>query len=393
MATTIASPTTSLTYTNRAAQLFEPADVRINGGRPWDLQIADPEPLFKGVFSRGTLHFCEAYLAGGWKCDDIPGMCKRIFEAHLESEFGGWSDWWLVAKSAVANLQSIVRSRRVGTRHYDLGNEFYSLWLDRSMTYSCARWPGVTTLEEAQKQKIDLICRKLHLKGGERILEIGCGWGSLAKHLAENYDARVVGLTISHEQGKYAKEACRDLPVEIRVEDYRETELAGDSFDHVVSIAMLEAVGTRNYRPYMEFAASKVRPGGLFLCHSIVGDPSSSNPYMDKYIFPGGQLGATWQIEQAAEELFVHEDWENFGPDYSRTLQAWDERFLARWDDIEPLVPESAIRLFGSKERFKRGWHLYLTSFDGGFQSRRISVGQEVFAKGGVPGGYVPVRL
>ena len=159
------------------------------------------------------------------------------------------------------------------------------------MTYSCGYWKNATTLYEAQVAKLDLICRKIGLQSGQRVLDIGCGWGSFAKFAAERYGANVLGLTVSKEQVMLARQRCKGLPVEVRLQDYR--DLRGEQFDHVVSVGMFEHVGPKNYRTYMQIVKRCLRPGGLFLLHTI-GSPArflhSSDPWIEKYIFPLGQL-------------------------------------------------------------------------------------------------------
>jgi cyclopropane-fatty-acyl-phospholipid synthase len=186
-------------------------------------------------------------------------------------------------------------------------------------------WKTAQTLDEAQEAKFDLVCRKIGLKPGNRVLDIGCGWGSFAAFAAEQYGARVVGITVSEEQTALARARCAGLPVEILLQDYR--EFSGEPFDHVVSLGRFEHVGYKNYRAYMEMAKRCLKDDGLFLLHTIGGNVSATaiDPWMGKYIFPNAMLPSIAQIGRAIEGLFVMEDWHNFGVDYDKTLLAWHD--------------------------------------------------------------------
>jgi cyclopropane-fatty-acyl-phospholipid synthase len=256
--------------------------------------------------------------------------------------------------------------------------------LDPRMVYSCGYWEDADTLAEAQEAKLDLVCRKLGLEEGMRVLDIGCGWGSFAELAAERYGVEVVGLTISEEQARRARERCADLDVEIRLEDYRELE-EGGAFDRVVSIGMFEHVGVKNYRTFMEVAHRALVDDGLQMLHTI-GSPTANetaDPWIEKYIFPNSMLPALQQIAEAAEGLFVVEDLHNFGQYYDPTLMAWHENVEAAWQDPPDRYDE----------RFRRMWRYYLLSSAGSFRARAIQLWQIVLAKDrGVEGGYEPVR-
>lgn len=284
-------------------------------------------------------------------------------------------------KATLFNLQSSRRAYVVGEAHYDLGNDLYEKMLDKRLVYTCGYWKDAKTLDEAQEAKLDLVCRKIGLKAGNRILDIGCGWGSFAKYAAEKYGASVVGITISKEQAVLARENCKGLPVEIRVQDYRELD---EHFDHIISLGMFEHVGYKNYRTYFEVARRCLKEDGLFLLHSIGGNISVRHvePWMNRYIFPGGMLPSIAQIGAGIENLFVMEDWHNFGPDYDKTLMAWFANFDAAW----PTLREK----YG--ERFYRMWKYYLLSCAGTFRSRYSELWQVVLSPHGVPGGYTSVR-
>jgi cyclopropane-fatty-acyl-phospholipid synthase len=362
-------------------QLFSRADIRMDGARPWDLQVRDPR-FYRRVLAAGTRGFGEAYMDGWWDCDAVDEMSCRALRAQLIEQLP-LSATTLVAGLAarLLNLQSVARTRRAVAAHYDLGNPFFTAMLDPYLQYSCAYFEGTDDLAEAQRRKMDLICRKLGLRPGHRLLDIGCGWGGLARYAAEHYGCEVVGITVSAEQRDHAVTACRGLPVEIRLQDYREVK---ERFDRIVSVGMMEHVGAKNYRAYMGVAARCLGEGGLFLCHTIGGNVSrvGSDPWITRYIFPDSMLPSPAQVTRAAEGWFVLEDVHNFGPHYDKTLLAWERNFRGAWDRFRATYGEP----------FGRMWRYYLLSCAGAFRARDIGLFQFVLAKGGVPGGYTAVR-
>ncbi|MBI5690519.1 MAG: cyclopropane fatty acyl phospholipid synthase [Verrucomicrobia bacterium] len=362
-------------------ELLAGADIRTDGARAWDLHVHD-ERFYGRVLASGTLGFGESYIEGGWDCEAIDEMADRAARAHLDERVrGNLVNGWASAVARLSNQQTMRRARRVARVHYDLGNEFFAAMLGPTMQYSCAYFRGTDDLDEAQRRKMDLICRKLGLRPGLRLLDIGCGWGGLARHAATAHGCTVLGVTISSEQQAFATEWCRGLPVEIRLQDYR--QVTGE-FDRVVSVGMLEHVGYRNYREFMEVAARVLHPEGLFLCHSIGGQVSRvrTDPWIERYIFPRSLLPSPAQVTRAAEALFVLEDVHNFGADYDRTLLGWARNFEATWPQFAPRYGE----------RFGRMWRYYLLGCAGSFRARTIDLFQFVFSKRGVPGGYTSVR-
>jgi cyclopropane-fatty-acyl-phospholipid synthase len=360
-------------------ELFASADIHFEGERPWDIRIHD-ERFFRRVLTGGTLGFGESYMDGWWDCDALDEMCWRAIRARLEERVPlNLQTALAIATSFLFNLQSRRRARVVGKRHYDVGNDFFECMLDPSMQYSCAWFHGTDDLAQAQRQKMDLICRKLGLQRGMTLLDIGCGWGGLAKHAAENYGCRVVGITISEQQRSHAAESCRGLPVEIRLQDYREVT---EYFDCIVSVGMLEHVGAKNYRRYMKTVFRSLAEGGVFLCQSIAGNWSSSHPdpWFERYIFPNSMLPSPAQVARAAERLFVLEDVQSFGADYEKTLKAWERNFSRSWDRFKSRYGE----------RFYRMWRFYLLSCAGAFRARSLQLFQFLFSKGGKK--YLPAR-
>ncbi len=365
----------------KISALLAKADIKIGGKRPWDLQVND-ERLYSRVLAQGSLGLGESYMEGWWECKALDQFFDRILRSRLEKEIKinlGTAIRFIQAK--IFNLQSRSRAFQIGKRHYDVGNDLYKAMLDKRMTYTCGYWKNSKSLDAAQEAKLDLVCKKLGLKPGQRVLDIGCGWGSFMKFAAQRYKVKCVGLTVSREQVKLGEELCKGLPVEFRLQDYREIN---EKFDHVVSLGMFEHVGPKNYREYMKVVRRCLKDDGLFLLHTIGANTSgiSGDPWIDKYIFPGGKLPSSKQIVRASEGLFVIEDWHNFGADYDLTLMEWFKNFDKNWPKLKK----------NYNERFYRMWKYYLLSCAGSFRSRHIQLWQIVFSKRGIVGGYKSLR-
>ncbi|MFO7976684.1 MAG: cyclopropane fatty acyl phospholipid synthase [Candidatus Hydrogenedentota bacterium] len=360
--------------------LLARADIRIGGDRPWDITVHDPR-VFRRVLSQGTLGAGESYMDGWWDCDALDEMIERILSERLSQELWSWPVLVGLVKARLLNPQSKSRAFVIGERHYDIGNDLYKAMLDRRMVYSCGYWRRASTLDEAQEHKLQLICEKIELKPGMRILDIGCGWGSFVKYAAENYNVEAVGTTVSKEQLALAKELCAGLPVEIRLSDYRDLD---ERFDRIVSVGMIEHVGYRNYRNYMRIVHECLADDGLFLLQTIgtLRSTTSTDPWIGKYIFPNSMLPSIKQLAQASEGLFVTEDIHNFGADYDKTLMAWRRNFDSRWRDLES----------NYDERFYRMWKYYLLTCAGSFRARWNQLWQIVYSKKGMPGGYRSMR-
>lgn len=362
-------------------ELLKEAGIEVNGSQTGDIQVHNPG-FYRRVIAEGSLGFGESYMDGWWDSDAVDETVTRILAADLGARVRTSPKAMAIAAlSVVMNRQSKSRAFNIGEAHYDIGNDLYEAMLDRRMVYTCGYWAHATTLDEAQDAKLDLVCKKIGLKTGDTVLDIGCGWGSFAKFAAERYGAHVTGITVSKEQRQLAEDRTKGLPVKFLLQDYRDTK---GEFDHIVSLGMVEHVGYRNYRTYMEMAHRCLKPGGFFLLHTIGGNRSvtSTDAWIEKYIFPNSMLPSIRQLAEASEGLFVMEDWHNFGADYDKTLMAWQANFEAHW-------PSLAAK-YG--ERFKRMWDFYLLSCAATFRTRRNQLWQIVFSKGGVPGGYTSVR-
>ncbi|MBA8878859.1 cyclopropane fatty acyl phospholipid synthase [Phyllobacterium myrsinacearum] len=356
------------------------AGIRINGDAPWDIHINDDRAASR-ILAQGSLGLGESYMDGWWDCAALDIFFERIFQANL-TEHVTAKDVLQTLKARLLNLQSSRRSWQVGKAHYDVGNDLFSEMLDSRMTYSCGYWNVANNLEDAQAAKLDLVCRKLGLQPGMRLLDIGCGWGSLMQFAAENYGVSCVGLTISKEQAEFARQKLSGLPVEFRLADYRSFNPNGDEkFDRIASIGMFEHVGHKNYGAFFDACKRSLVDDGLFLLHTI-GRKRTRNvidPWFDRYIFPNGELPSLSEISTSVDGRFVIEDVHNFGADYDKTLLAWHARFEAAW-------PQFASQ-YG--ERFYRMWRYYLLCMAGCFRARQIQLWQTVLSPSGVAGGYL----
>lgn len=366
---------------NIITELLNKAGIDINGQKPWDLQVHNDD-FYNRVLRDYSLGLGESYIDGWWSCEKPDQFFDRMLSGKLTYQVKqnlGLKFRILAAK--LFNLQTKQLSLDVGKQHYDLGNDLFKNTLDKNLNYTCGFWETANNLDDAQIHKMDLTCQKLFLKPGMRVLDIGCGFGSLAKYAAEHYGAKVVGVTISQQQYEYAKENCRDLPVEIRFQDYRDVN---ETFDRVVSLGMFEHVGHLNYATYMDVVHRNLEDDGLFLLHTIGSNQSvvMADPWITKYIFPHGMLPSISQIGKAIEKRFIMEDWHNFGADYDKTLMAWYKNFNANWEQLKNKY----------NDRFRRMWNYYLLSCAGAFRAREMQLWQIVLSKKGVRGGYSVTR-
>ena len=365
-------------YQNTVEKILKSVDVEINGSRPWDLQIHD-DRFYSRVLRGGSLALGESYMDGWWDCKALDQLSDKLLRGRIEKQVraSNPSVFLVLLRAYLLNPQSKKRAYIVGEKHYDVGNDLFSLMLDERMNYSCAYWRNAENLDQAQINKLDLICRKMHLRPGMNVLEIGCGWGGFAKYAAENYGVSVHGVTISKQQAEFAQDSCKSLDVRIELKDYR--ELNGQ-YDCIVSVGMFEHVGYQNYKKYMEVVHRCLKDDGLFLLHTIGRNQSgrATEPWINKYIFPNGMTPSAQQISAASEGLFVVEDWHNFGQDYDATLMSWNKNFQNNFDKLKDLYDD----------RFKRMWEYYLLMCAGTFRSRRNQLWQLVMSKSGIKGGY-----
>ncbi|MGF6493964.1 cyclopropane-fatty-acyl-phospholipid synthase [Luteibacter sp. 621] len=347
--------------------------------------------FYRTVAGNGSVGAGEAYMEGQWSCDDLVGLVRLLVRNRdlldgMESgmaRLGGW------AMQAWAALRRNTRdgSRRNIAAHYDLGNDFFGLFLSSDLMYSSALWEGEgDTLEAASRRKLDRVCQWLELKPGDRVVEIGTGWGGFALHAARYYGCHVTTTTISKEQHELATRRVAEAGLGDRVtlllEDYRDLQ---GQFDKLVSIEMVEAIGAAYLDTYFAKLGALLRPGGRALLQAITiedhryAQALRSVDFIKRYVFPGSfipSVNALLQAKTRSTDLaLVRQD--DFGHSYARTLHAWRERFLTA-------RPEA--RAQGFDERFLRLWEFYLVYCEGGFLERSIGVSHLLFAKpGGVP--------
>jgi cyclopropane-fatty-acyl-phospholipid synthase len=355
-------------------ELCELADVQVNGSNPWDMQVHD-ERLYDRILRDSSLGLGEAYMEGWWDCEALYEFINRVLKARLDEKIkNNVRLVFQVLRAKLFNRQSSARAFEVGEKHYDLGNDLYLAMLDKRLNYTCAYWKDARSLDEAQEAKLELVCRKIGIKPGMRILELGCGWGSFAKYAAEKYNASILGVTVSKEQVALGMELCKNLPVELRLQDYREVS---GTYDAVISIGVMEHVGYKNYAEYMQVVDRCLKPDGIAFVHTIGSNMSitTGEPWSDKYIFPNGMLPSIAQLSKVMEGRFVMEDWHNIGPHYDRTLLAWHANFEKAWPELKKKYDD----------RFYRMWRYYLLSSAGGFRSRNNQLWQIVFTRQGTP--------
>lgn len=362
-------------------RVFDVAGIQLNGDRPWDIRVHD-DRFFSRVVAHGNLGAGEAYMDGWWDADRLDETFARLFTTGAVARIPKSFDAMLGAlRARLMNTQNRSRSQQVARRHYDLGNDLYLAFLDPYNQYTCGYFKDTTDLNQAQEKKLDLICRKLQIQPGDRVLDIGCGWGGFAKWAAEHRGCHVTGISISKEQIAYARQFTRGLPVEIVQTDYR--DFTGQ-FDKILVCGMIEHVGYRNYRTLMAAARRLLKPSGLFLIHTIGRATSATtvDAWIERYIFPNSMCPSAAQLTTAAEDLFVLEDLHNFGQYYEPTLLAWWDRLQAAWPGLEDKYGERIYRMF----------RYYLLSCAAAFRTRDLQLYQFVFSPSGIPGGYEPVR-
>ncbi len=370
----------------KTQDILDLADIKIDGNNSWDIHVKNPR-FYSRVLSGGSLALGESYIDGWWDCRALDEFFYKVLESKLNEKIKGIK-YILPSfiKAKIINLQKKSRAYEVGKKHYDLGNILYKKMLDKYMNYSCGYWKYAKNLDEAEIAKLDLICKKVGLKPGMKVLDVGCGWGGFAKYAAEKYKVDVVGITISKEQAKLARKLCKGLPVEIKLEDYRNLPKNNEKFDAIISIGMFEHVGVKNYKIFMKVIYKLLKNEGLFLLHTIGGNESVNltDPWIGKYIFTNSMLPSIKQIAEASENILILEDWHNFGTDYDRTLMAWHKNFNKNWNKIK--------KSNNYDERFYRMWNYYLLSCAGSFRARKNQLWQIVFSKNGIKKGYKSIR-
>jgi cyclopropane-fatty-acyl-phospholipid synthase len=341
-----------------------------NGEHGVTLNVSN-EAMFSAVLAKGDIGLAEAYLDGHWEASDITGLLTLLAKNRdvlKKAVYGSWRNLLAARVRHWLNGNSRAGSKRNIMAHYDLGNDFYKLWLDPSMSYSSALYRAVDggDLESAQRAKYRRILRRLKAESAESVLEIGCGWGGFAE-LAVEEGLKVTGLTLSPAQLAWAQKRVPDA--DLRLQDYRDTK---EQFDHIVSIEMFEAVGERWWPNYFKTIAKSLKPGGRAVVQSITirddlfAEYRKGTDFIQQYVFPGGMLPSRSAFRAAAAKqgLTVHGEYA-FGEDYARTLAEWRVAFEAKWPEIAAL---------GFDENFRRLWRMYLCYCEAGFLAGNVDV-------------------
>ncbi len=365
---------------SRIESLLDAAGIRIDGCAPTDMRVRDSR-VYSWLSARGLRGLGEAYTNGWWEAADLDGLLQRVLQVHGDRDVRGIDEAALFIHSRLARLARPQRASVLGTHDEPPGLELLRSILGERMVPSCGYWKNAYNLAGAQEAKFDLVCRKLGLRPGMHVLDVGCGWGEALLFAAINYGVSGVGIALSQEEAEFARARCAGLPIEIRVQDYR---LLDGRFDRCWSIGMFEHVGAKNYRACFQAMRKCLAPDGLMLLQSVVSNRSVNRlePWMEKYIHPGSAIPTAMQIGEAYAGLFVMEDWQNFGADYDRTLMAWRANFERSW----PALREK------HDDRFYRMWRFYLSAAAATFRCRRHQLWQVVFSANGLPQAYAAVR-
>lgn len=363
-------------------RVLQNAGITVGGTAPYDIDVRD-EDFYNRVFVQGSLGLGESYMDGWWNARQLDAFFCRLLESGVINSVSLRRSLAPYLRALLTNEGRRGRAFQIGETHYDIGNDLFGRMLDPYMQYSCAYWKDAHLLREAQVAKMRLICNKLQLQKGMRVLDIGCGWGGLARFAAENYGVSVDGYTVSKEQVVYAEEKSSHLPVKYFLQDYRSIE---GTYDRIMSVGMFEHVGSKNYKIFFDVTRRSLHNDGLLLLHTIGTNASTraTDPWIKKYIFNNGILPSPQQITRGFEKLFVIEDWHNFGAHYDTTLMAWHENFKNAWPDL--------FKSGKYTKRFYRMWEYYLLCCAGSFRARQIQLWQLVLSPRGVKGGYESIR-
>ncbi|ODM89429.1 Cyclopropane-fatty-acyl-phospholipid synthase [Orchesella cincta] len=343
--------------------------------------------VFPLIANRGSLGVGEEYMNGGWEVLGTDADVSEVFYRLLVSNTFDWyfhplNRFLYYLEFKAFNLQTRGRAFQIAEKHYDLGNDFFESFLDPWMQYSSAYWAKADNLNDAQLHKLELIAKKLDLKPGMRVLDVGCGWGTLCKYLAENYGVDCVGISVSKEGIKYAKKTCEGLKVDLRLQDYRELD---EKFDRIVSIECLFHLGRHNHNKFFKIMNKCLKDDGILLLQVIGTNHKNmlqSDPFTHKYTFPNTYLPYYRELTKETEGLFIIEDWHSLGLDFAKTWDAWQERFQHNWETIKEQYDE----------RFYKLWNYNISYASAAFKSRKVQLWQIVFSKDGLKREYRAAR-
>lgn len=360
-------------------ELWDGTKIQGAGNPVSTLRISSRKVMWRLLLNPG-LNFGDDYSAGLIELDgELTEFLRKVYLAQAPAHRSSLLERYAINRPSRLKHNSVTKAKQNIHHHYDLGNEFYRLWLDEEMVYTCAYFPEPTaTLEEAQKAKMDLVCRKLRLQPGETVVEAGCGWGSLALHMARYYGVKVRAFNISHEQIKFARErAAKEKltgSVEYVEDDYR--NISGE-YDVFVSVGMMEHVGRSNFKTFGELIDTVLKRNGRGLIHSISqNEPRPVNAWLEQRIFPGGYTPTLREMCEVLEPIdCVVVDVENLRMHYAKTCEHWLERFDAHADEIKAMYDEA----------FVRAWRLYLSGCIANFSTNSLQLYQILFTRAGQP--------
>ena len=356
------------------------AGITVNGNQPESIHIHN-EKIWDRIISQHQLGMAESYMDGWWDCEALDVLLTKLLAIDvLKILKPSPALLGHALKSNLLNMQTKSKAASNAKHHYNIGNDLYTRMLDPEMLYSCGYWEESNSLAEAQFKKIDLICKKLELKPGMRVLDIGSGWGGFLRHAVKHYGVNGVGISPASNQIELARELSKDFNIEFKQQDYRDQT---GKYDRIVSIGMMEHVGPKNMRKFFAKCDELLTPDGMMLHHAIGSNVTkhTTDPFFNRYIFPGGVLPSLAQISNGVEKKFIIEDVHNFGPYYDLTLQEWYKNINAKWSEIPHY-----------DEKFRRMWNYYLMSSAAGFRAGHIQLYQVVFRRIGVRSVYNAVR-
>lgn len=361
-----------------AYAVLKKSGITINGNNPWDIQIHDKSILLD-VFLKGSIGLGDGYTNGKWDVAQIDVLFEKLIRNQTRFSMSAMEIIYLL-RNAVLNTQIGKRAFVVALKHYDLGNEMYTYMLGESMGYSSGMFLHPTdTLTQAQYNKFDQLCKKLRLKSGMKVLEIGSGWGTFARHAIKNYGVEVIGLTVSKEQKVFAEKTCKNLPAKFLLMDYQNLgEKYTKYFDRVVSIEMIEAVGKKNLETYFSTIARVLKDDGLLGLQAIVGT-GNDDTFLSTRIFPNGHVPSEKEIMVSSWGHLRVKQWEGFGKDYDKTLLCWEKNFRNNWKQIIKSTDTKGVTVYD--EKFYRMWRYYLLLCAASFRVGLNDVTQIIMSK------------
>ncbi|MCM2304160.1 MAG: cyclopropane fatty acyl phospholipid synthase [Elusimicrobia bacterium] len=352
--------------------LLSRAGIAVGGGRPWDIRVADPE-FYRRALTGGGPALGESYADGWWEADRLDEVFHRLFRAGLHERLapGPWPGLRALA-GRFRDFRASLRSHGSAGARSGPGGDVFQAMLGARMSFTCAYWKGARNLDEAVEGGMELVCRKLELKRGMSVLDLGCGWGAFARYAAERHGVSVTGVDIDAERVKLGRELCKGLPVALRVQDHKEVR---GRFDRVVSIGLMENVALGDYRASMAAAAQCLKADGIALIHAVGRNDGALrvDPWLDRSLFPDGAAPTLARLAGAMEGHFVAEDVHNLGPHYDPTLLAWHDNLARRWPELRGRYGDRAYRTL----------KVSLLCAAGGFRARRSQLFQIVMTRPG----------